>query len=158
ARLMGLFECSPRFEITFEVMLSSSEFRPRLGTVDEHQVNVIQPKRLERAVDAVLGLRVTLAFGGEFGRHEALVARNAAGTQAFAPPALVRVGLRGVNVAIAEFDGIHDDARDLTIRDHPGPETKLRNFHPVREGKGFFEYHADPLLKLSAPPMRRVQP
>ena len=123
ARVMGLLQRAPRFEIALEEVAALAELGPGLRTVDEHQVDVIKPERLQRSVDALFRLGVALALGGELGGHEHLVSRDAAGAHAFAHAALVLIGLGGVDVAIADLDGVlhHLRAALSSIRQVPSP-------------------------------------
>ncbi|MBT2245615.1 hypothetical protein JQK15_19010 [Sphingobium sp. BHU LFT2] len=118
--------------------------------MDEHEVDVIEAQRLQRAVDPLPGIGVALAFGDELGGDEYLVARHAARAQAIADAALVLVGLRGIDVAIADTDRVAHGAGGGVIGDHPGAEAELRDGDAVRQGRGLVQDHDDAFPWLAA--------
>src|SRR5439155_14602797 len=82
--------------------------RPAFGPVDDVQVDGVHAEPLETP----FGFRDRiLASREELRRDEHLVARDAACAQALADALLVAVGLRGIDVAVAELerraDGVH---------------------------------------------------
>lgn len=110
------------------------------GGVDNHQVDLVEPHTFERDVDGLGRLVVGLDASLELGSHEDLVTRDAAAADALADAAFVAVGLCGVDVAVAKFDGLADGFGDVVV-DHPGAEPQFGNRDAFGQGVGFVEDH-----------------
>src|SRR5258705_13096384 len=75
--------------------------------------------------------------GPDLGRHEHFISPDPRRTQALADLAFVIIGLRGIDVTIAEPDGLLDQACAGSPAQLPGPEPDRRDFCAV----GFNELH-----------------
>src|SRR3954452_21942205 len=127
--------------LALEVAVLRSELAPRLGAVDDHQVEVVKPHRLERPVNRLDGVLIGLHLGSELGRHEDLVSAQAAGPDSLADALFVAVRLRGVDVAIADLRGLLHGGGGIGVVDEPGPESELRDLDAVRQRVGLFQDH-----------------
>ena len=132
ALALRILERAPDGFIFFRIALFHAELVPRLGRVDDHLVKVVKAHLLERFVDGLFGL----AIGFELRGHLA-GARNAAGAHAHAHAALVAVGLRGIDEAIAELHGGADGLGGLIVVDEPGAKAELGDAQAVFERISF---------------------
>src|SRR5690606_3205271 len=109
AGLVRLFQRAPGFQIALKEMLALTEVRPRLRAMDNHEIEVIQPGILQRAVNASLRFGIGLVGRLKLGGHKKLVAGNATGADAFTDAAFVAVAFGRVEMAIADRRRIAND-------------------------------------------------
>src|SRR5947209_369309 len=86
------------------------------------------------------------------GGDEDLLAFDARGVQSLAHFALVAVDQRAIEMAIAEFQGLLDDARADAAVELPGPEPEYRNFRAIR----FYRLHVHSFLYVPFRRLRRI--
>src|SRR3954452_17756336 len=112
--------------------------RPRgaaLGPVDDVQVDLLDAQALEAALRLLLGVPGRARI--ELRRDEDLVARHAAVANGAADARLVPVGLRRVDVAVAELERPADRVLALgTVRDLPDAQAEERDLVAVGEDAG----------------------
>ena len=108
--------------------------RPASRPVDDVQVDLLEPKPIQAPLD--LGLRV-FASGVELRGDEDLVARHAAVAEGTADALLVAVGLRGVDVAVAELQRPANRVLAVRpVRDLPDTKAEKRDLVAVGEHAG----------------------
>src|SRR5699024_4294327 len=98
ARPVGVFERAPNLAVPFGVV-PAAEVLPRLRTMDQYQIEVVQAHRHQRFVDGGDRAVVILDLSGKLGGHEQLLARHPTGADTFADAALVTVCLSRVDIA-----------------------------------------------------------
>jgi hypothetical protein len=90
--------------------------------MDDVQVDALDPELLEAALD--LRDRV-FPCGMELGGYEHLIARDTAFAQSLSDALLIAVGLGGVDMPVAEFEGPPDCVDALaSVRDLPDAEAE----------------------------------
>lgn len=137
ALALRILERAPDGFIFFRIALFHAKLVPRLGRVDDHLVKVVKAHLLERFVDGLFGLVIGLELRGHLAGDKKLIARNAAGAHALAHAALVAVGLRGIDEAVAELHGDADGLGGLIVVDEPGAKAELGNAQAVFERISF---------------------
>ena len=137
ALALRILERAPDGFIFFRIALFHAELVPRLGRVDDHLVKVVKAHLLERFVDGLFGLAIGFELRGHLAGDKKLLARNAAGAHAHAHAALVAVGLRGIDEAIAELHGGADGLGGLIVVDEPGAKAELGDAQAVFERISF---------------------
>ena len=130
-----LLEGAPHLAVLLGVV-AGAELGPRLRGVDEHQVDVVQPHRLQRLLDRGDRALVVLDLGGDLRRDEQLLAGDPGSAHSLADAALVAVGLGGVDVAVADLDRRTDGVRGLVVVDEPGAEPEAGDPGAAGEGIG----------------------
>src|SRR5690606_31150249 len=96
---------------------------PRRGPVHEVQVDAVEAELLEALLDGAVG--VTVAVVPQFGGDEELVAGDGGCGQCSADAFLVAVDGCGVDVPVAELEGVADDALGFGRVDFEHPEAEL---------------------------------
>ena len=106
---------------------------PRVGPVDQEQVDLVNPEPLGAHVERVTGLAPAVPFGVELGGHEQLVAGRAARAHPAAHASLVSVGVGGVDEPVAEPDRLGHDPLGLAIAHGPRPQPEVGHPGSVRQ-------------------------
>ena len=140
-RVVGLFEGSPCFAVAFVVAVVAAELLPRLWAVDEHQVEVVEPRGRQRLVDGRYGFVEGLHVGGELRRHEHLLSRHTAGPEPFADAGFVAVRLCSVDVAVPDRRRVPHHLCGVVVVDEPSSETEFRNVDAVTKGVRLVQNH-----------------
>ena len=99
--------------------------------VEQVEVDVIQAEALQAGVEGAQRAIVALVVVPELGRHEHLLARDAAVANAGADVGLVAVDARGVDVAVAEAQ-----RRRAPLRASPSPRGRLPDAEPDLRNHG----------------------
>ena len=96
--------------------------------VEQVEVDVVQAQALQTGVEGAQRAVVALVVVPELGRHEQLLARDAAGANAGADVCFIAVDARGVDVAVADAQRLqHRLARRRAGRCLPDAQPNLRN-------------------------------
>jgi hypothetical protein len=117
------------------------------GLVDQVQIQVVEAEPGQRLGEGSLGAVLAAVLDPQLGGDEQLVPRDAAGGDGPADGLLVVVGLGGVEVAVADGEGVADRLGGLVGRDLEDPEPQDRQLDAVVEGD---EAHPTPSVRLSA--------
>jgi hypothetical protein len=115
------------------------------GLVDQVQVEVVEAEPGQRLGEGSLGAVLAAVLDPQLGGDEQLVPRDAAGGDGPADGLLVVVGLGGVEVAVADREGVADRLLGLVGRDLEDPEPQDRHLHAIVEGH---EAHPTPSVVL----------
>ena len=137
ALALRILERAPDGFVFFRIALFHAKLVPRLGRVDDHLVKVVKAHLLERFVDGLFGLVIGLELRGHLAGDKKLLARNAAGAHALAHAALVAVGLRGIDEAVAKLHGGADGLGGLIVVDEPGAKAELGDAQAIFERISF---------------------
>src|SRR5699024_10576630 len=103
--------------------------------VDEVEVDVVEAELLEALAERTLGLLGPVAIVPQLGRDEELITGDAGLRDGAAHALLIAVDSGGVDVAVADFEGIGDDALGLVRVDLEHAEAQLRDRLAVVEGE-----------------------
>ena len=106
---------------------------PRVGPVDQEQVDPVDPEPLGAHLEGVTGLAPAVPFGVELGGHEQLVPGHAARAHPAAHASLVSVGVGGVDEPVAEPDRLGHDPLGLAISHGPRPQPEMGHPGSVRQ-------------------------
>ncbi len=132
AFFVGIFQSAPCGTVALYIaILALVHLGPGLRAVDDHHVKVVEAHLFQGLIDACLGLLVGLVLCGHLGDHEQFLPGDAAGADALAHTALVAVGLRSIEVAVAQLCGGADGLGHVCIIDEPGAQTQLRDFDAI---------------------------
>lgn len=99
--------------------------------VDEQQVEIVGLQLAHRLFDGRLGLFITRVRDPHLGRQEKLLARKAALLQRRAHALFIVIGLRGVDAAVADADGVEHAALRVLGRRLVDAVAQLRHFDAV---------------------------
>ena len=105
--------------------------------MNDHLIQIVKPHLPQCLVDGRRSVCVGLQLCGHLAGHEQLFARRAAGADALAHAALVAIGLRRVDQAVAQRNRVADGLRRLVIVNEPRSETELRDLHAICQCIGF---------------------
>ncbi len=105
--------------------------------MEQQQIDVVGLELPERDFDGLERLFVAVVFQPDLGGDEQLLSVDAAGLDAVAHLGLVEVGLCGVYVAVAGFDGVGDAARGVVLGDLEDAEAELGHVDDIAQGDGF---------------------
>ena len=114
----------------------------RLRPVHQQEVDIIELQRFQAGLGRAQEVGLARIQFGHFGGNPELVARDAAGADAFADALLGAVFARGVDQAVAVFDGGGDQLRRVIGQLH-GAVADRRHFCAVRgesEGLGWLHW------------------
>ena len=150
-RRLGVFQGPPDGLIFLKVPLFHPKFRPGLGRVNDHLVQIVQSHFLQSFVNGAGGGFVGFQFCRHLAGHEQFLPGQAAGTDAFPHAPLVAIGLGGVNKAVAQLHGGADGFRRLVVVNEPGAKAQFGNGHAVCKGICFVEDHHGFLLFFTVP-------
>src|SRR5699024_935920 len=110
--------------VAFSVV-AATEIIPRLRSVDEHQIYMVESQLFQGLVDGRYGFVVVFNLRGELRRHEELVPGESGGADTFADTSLVTIGLGGIEVSVTDFHGIPDRLRGFIVVNEPGASARL---------------------------------
>ena len=134
AFFIGIFQRTPCGTVALHItVIALVDLDPRLRTVDDHHVQIIQTHLFQGLVDALLGFLVGLMLCGDLGNDKQLFARNAAGADALADAALVAVSLCRIKMAVAQLCGLTDSLGSICVVDEPGAKAQLRNLDAIAQ-------------------------
>ena len=104
------------------------------GLVDQVQVEVVEAESLQRLLEGPLGAVLAAVLDPQLGGDEQLVPRDAAVPDGPADGLFVPVRLRGVEVAVADGEGVGDGLLGLVGGDRVDAEPEDRHLDAVVEG------------------------
>ena len=106
------------------------------GLVDEQQVDVVGAQAAQGAVDGAGGALVPGVGDPHLGGDEDVLAGQSTGGDGRAHALLVAVGLGGVDVAVADLEGLEHGALGLLRRGQEDAVADLRDVDAVVESDG----------------------
>ena len=106
------------------------------GLVDEQQVDVVGAQAAQGAVDGAGGALVPGVGDPHLGGDEDVLAGQSTGGDGRAHALLVAVGLGGVDVAVADLEGLEHGPLGLLRRGQEDAVADLRDVHAVVESDG----------------------
>ena len=126
-----VLERFPHLYIFFKIAFFLTPFRPRLGTVNQHQIDIVQTQFFERCIDGFGGCVIGFGLRRHLACKEKRFPMDPAGPDADADASFVAVGLRGVYMTIADFHGGNDRLSRFIIVYKPSPKPQNGDFSAV---------------------------
>ena len=137
ASRLRILQRTPDGFVLCKVAFGVPEFVPRLGCMDDHLVQIVQPHFFQRFLNRGGCSLIGFQFCGHFACDKQLLTGNAAATDSLANALLIFVGLCSINETIPQRNSGADCLRCFVIVNAPCAKPQFGDFRSIFQFVGF---------------------
>ena len=100
AGLIGFLEGPPCFAVSFVVTVFTQVFHPGFGTVNDHQIYVVESQGFYRSMDRLYRFVVRFYFRCQFGGYKKVISVHSTFADTQTNSGLILISLGGINMPV----------------------------------------------------------
>ena len=132
--LVRLFQRPPDFPVfLFVTVFRLVHFRPRLGRMDNHQIQIRKPHFFQRSVNGLHGRFIAFTLCRHFRGDKNFLPSETAGKKTFPDTPFISVRLGGIDMAVPNFHRRPYRLSGLAVFNKPGSQSQLGNLFSVMQ-------------------------